>query len=306
MVQRFLDIDGHRVEVLSGNADQGGTPVVFLHGITLSAAFWLPHLPEVVQTTHPWAALTLPGHPPSMLPEGYPARDLRPEMLVAVTQQALMRLWGDRPVILVGYSTGGFVALAVAAQVPRQVQAVAVLAGFAHGRWYGPVGWAQDQAADPVRGTQVFRTAWGLMRRLPLLYTSTCAFMANDLRRLACANWKAGWPSLRENVRQQDPEAMQALFARFRSADIRHQLLHVDVPVLLMAGDRDPVILLHHAYEMATLLPYCELVVLRGCGHLLHYERAMQYRQVMNEWLTRQSARSQPSASLAAVSSQAA
>jgi pimeloyl-ACP methyl ester carboxylesterase len=306
MVPRFLQIDGHRVEVLSGNADQGGTPVVFLHGITLSAAFWQPHLPEVIQAAHPWAALTLPGHPPSTLPDGYPARDLRPETLVAVTQQALAQLWGDRPVILVGYSTGGFVALAVAAQVPRQVQAVAVLAGFAHGRWHGPVGWAQDQAADAVRGAPVFRAAWGLMRRLPLLYTSTCAFMANDLRRLACANWKAGWPSLRENVRQQDPEAMQALFAGFRSADIRHQLPHVDTPVLLMAGDRDPVILLHHAYEMAALLPDCELVVLRGCGHLLLYERAVQYRQVMNEWLTRQSARSQPSASLAAVSSQAA
>lgn len=284
---RFLDLDGFRTEVRTGNEHLHGTPVVFLHGITLSAAFWEAHLPTAVRSYHPWAALTLPGHPPSALPPGYRLADLGPDVLVAVVGAALRHLYGNTPVVLVGYSVGGYVALALAAQQPARVQALAVLAGFATGRWHGLVGWAQDRAADDRWGTRLFRTAWGLMQRMPVLYTSTCAFLANDLRGLACANWKASAQVLRAHVRQQDPAAMQQLFASFRTADLRDRLPDVHAPTLLLAGDRDPLVLVRHAGEMAERLPQCELVVLRGAGHLLMLERAAQYQQVMNEWLAR-------------------
>ena len=59
------------------------------------------------------------------------------EMIVHVLTAAIRNLVGNQSVILVGHSTGGFAALAIAAHTPEIVRCVVSISGFAQGIWTG-------------------------------------------------------------------------------------------------------------------------------------------------------------------------
>src|SRR6187401_801162 len=111
MRQHLLDIAGHKIAACSANEHLSGTPVVFLHGITASIDCWLHSLPIEVREGRHWISLSLPGHFPSSFPKNFRPEDVTTEMFAAVHNGAIKELVGDRPVALVGWSTGGFAAL---------------------------------------------------------------------------------------------------------------------------------------------------------------------------------------------------
>jgi pimeloyl-ACP methyl ester carboxylesterase len=288
MQQRLLDVQGHQLAVISANEDRPGTPVVFLHGITASVEFWLPSLPNDVRDTIHWISLSLPGHFPSRLPANYSLGDLTAEGFAEVEVAALSRLLGDQPVALVGWSTGGFTALDIAAHFPERVRSVLSLAGFAAGRWRGLAGLMQGFARRGRLGKRVFRMAYALLARQPELFrlvmrqasANRRAFHESPVSRATLNDWH-------EALQHQDFEALADLFEGISRYDICDVLCRITAPALIVGGDRDPYIPVAHTRVIAERIPGAELVVLENAGHMFFADCPERYQQLLVDWLNR-------------------
>lgn len=99
-----------------------GSPIVFLHGLGMSASTWDP-VAELLSDRHTVLAVDLPGHGGSPAPEDPDA--FTRDAALADLDDVLATL--DAPPILVGHSLGGYLALAHAATRPDASRGIIVL-----------------------------------------------------------------------------------------------------------------------------------------------------------------------------------
>lgn len=132
-----LSAEEHRIVALVREGG-GARPLVFLHGITGSVRFWPTALPSNAFDSRPCASISLPGHASSQVPSGFDAADVSPGMFADIAATAIRQIFGQECVHLVGWSAGGFAALAVAARHPELVASATSICGFARGKWGDP------------------------------------------------------------------------------------------------------------------------------------------------------------------------
>lgn len=289
MHERMLEIDGHRIAVISGNEERGGTPVILIHGITASIDFWLPTLPCEIRDNRRWHSLSLPGHAPSTMPAGYRREQIDEAMFSGVLGQAVESLAGGTPAHLIGWSTGGFSALAIAASRPELVRSVVSFSGFARPAWTGTIGLLQILAATPPLGGVICRDIFRRLGKSPRLHEFIAIRAASDLKAVRkLAAWQETFPILHRAMAQHDPAVMTDLFVRLRTLDISEQLPKISVPVLIAGGNRDPYIPFVQTQVLAEQIPGAELAVLDGVGHMFFAECADLYHTILTDWLARQ------------------
>jgi pimeloyl-ACP methyl ester carboxylesterase len=288
MQQHLLDIAGHQIAAFSANADRPGTPIVFLHGITASIDFWGHSLPSAVRDERHWISLSLPGHYPSRFPPSFTAADVTTEMFADVHIGAIRQLVGDRPVALVGWSTGGFSALNLAARYPQSVRSVMSISGFAKGNWWGVIGRMQRLVALGKLGRSIFRTIWTQLGRNRWVFDLSIG--------QAAANRRAFWdspvtrPTLegwRNAVSHHDLSGLATLFERLADLDLRPLLPSITAPTLIVGGDRDPYIPLIHTRYLAETIAGAELHILKETGHMFFAECIDEYHRLLTDWLAR-------------------
>jgi pimeloyl-ACP methyl ester carboxylesterase len=68
-------------------------------------------------------------------------------------------------------------------------------------------------------------------------------------------------------------------------ADLRDVLPRIEVPTLLLYGDRDARSPLHIGEELHRQIPGSRLVVLAGVGHVSNIEAAAQFNNAVREFL---------------------
>ncbi|TVP54342.1 MAG: alpha/beta hydrolase [Halomonadaceae bacterium] len=110
--------------ITEAGKDAKGIPVVLLHGWTGRRHDWNPSLLRL-QQAHPLMSIDLPGHGDSA-DQPPPAWTLHS---LANTLVAALKIWHQGPVILVGHSMGGAVALEAARALP-QVQGIVLIDTF--------------------------------------------------------------------------------------------------------------------------------------------------------------------------------
>lgn len=292
MHERMLEIDGHRLAVVSDNEDRSGPPVILIHGITASVDFWGPTLPEIIRRNYRWHSLSLPGHAPSTMPRNYHRDDITEDLFSRVLGRAVHELTNGIPAHLVGWSTGGFSVVAIAAARPELVRSVASFNGFASGNWGGTIGALQRLGKTPPLGQSISRwifRALGRFSRLHEFVAIRGAAHPQSLKRNAA--WSQTYPILHQAMTQHDPRVMTDLFIRLRSLDITRELPKIQRPVLIVGGDRDPYIPFSQTRLLAEQIPRAELAVLEGRGHMFFAETTRQYHQLLDDWLARQDAR---------------
>jgi pimeloyl-ACP methyl ester carboxylesterase len=288
MQQHLLEIDGHQIAACSANADCPGTPIVFLHGITASIDFWGHSLPAAVRDERHWISLSLPGHFPSRLPADFTAADVTTEMFANVHISALRKLVGDRPVTLVGWSTGGFSALNLAARYPQNVRSLMSISGFAKGCWWGVIGRMQRLVALGWLGRGIFHTVWTQLGRHRWLFDLSIgqaaanrrAFRQSPVTRPTLDGWQ-------EAVRNHDLDGLATLFERLADLDLRPLLPAISVPTLIVGGDRDPYIPVDHTRYLADSIAGAELQILPNVGHMFFAECTAEYHRLLLDWLAR-------------------
>ena len=215
-------------------ATRTGQPVVLVHGLSGSGAWWSPVLPALARgfRVH---VVDLPGFG-LMRREG----GLAPPA-AATWLQAWMEAAGLERPHLVGHSLGGYVALLLAASAPAAVGRLALLAPAV----LPPGGRIRGYAGPLLRS----------VRQAPL------AFLPVLLRDSVRAGPATVWRAARDLLAGAADDAVDAAVAG------------VTAPVLLVWGSRDALVPLATGQRLRAALPRARLLVLDGAGHVPMYER---------------------------------
>lgn len=284
MKQSELLIDGHKLAVLKLNNKTEGVPIILLHGITNSIQVWSTD--QVFHTVGPCYALSLPAHYPAVASPEFFQSPLTAQKMVGPLAGAIRQLLGGERVRIVGHSTGGFSALALAALYPELAEEVISLAGFAHGRWIGLYRFYQDNA----RGGPVRRWSFRALGKLTqgsraMLKLAFWPGVAN-LRSLKTYPY---FEQLIDNIfpylQNLDMQAMMYFFRQFPDVDITSLLSKIQAPTLVVTGDKDKIVSPSQAPHIAKHIPNSQLAVIKDAGHMIYIDQPIEYDRVLREWL---------------------
>lgn len=177
------------------------------------------------------------------------------EQSLEVLPQLLEQLGEDgkkRPIVLVGHSDGGSIALLAASGFSDKLQGIVVMA---------PHLFVEDIS---LRGILVAREAYeqGFLRERLGRY--------HDDVESAFWGWNATWT---------DP--------RFRDWNIEEDVSRITCPILAIQGMDDEYGTLEQIRRIKELVPHTELLELEQCGHLPYRDKEAQVNQAIMDFLKR-------------------
>lgn len=176
---------------------------------------------------------------------------------------------GVETVDLVGFSMGGYVAFALCRLYPARVTSLTLLASRA-----SPDTDAGRQGRDQMAAEIERRGADAAVdAMLPKMFTDAAPSTMRD--------------EVGEWMRAQPPTALVAdLMAMRDRPDSGRTLAELEVPVLVVAGEQDPIIPLSEAEAMAAAARDGRLVVVGNAAHLVPVEQPAAVNQALREHLT--------------------
>ena len=251
-----------------------GPPVVLLHGLAASVVAWRYNIHALSQRYAVFAP-DLPGHGDSAKP--YVRYDT--EFGLHFLQQFLDALRLDRP-ILMGNSTGGFLALAWAMLHPERVQAMVLVDIPGIGK---EVAWPLRLAALPGIGSLLAsmdvaaggRFAPRLFRH-PERMDSQVRLELLRLQKLPGAS-RATLSALRSGVGLMGLRSSLLL--------LHHDGTPLPVPTLVVWGEEDRILSVEQARRFARRFPDVQLRILPDCGHWPQMEQADAFNQAVLAFL---------------------
>lgn len=248
-------------------------PLVLIHGLLVTHHAFRDIIGPIAARRRV-IALDLPGcgesdRPPPDEADGYSLR-----WLAARVHEALGELGVER-CDLVAHSFGGAVAVELLASVPA-IGRRAVLVD--------PVAFAMEL---PLEGKMAL-----LPRLGPYLFTQL--YRRADLRRYLGRVFST--PELLDERavdvywdrlgRDGGREAAYAMLLQMTRLDaLRERIGRVDVPTLVVWGDRDSLMPVQTGQRLAELLPQGQLRVVEGCGHAVAEERPNALLELLREHL---------------------
>ncbi|HMY17828.1 MAG TPA: alpha/beta hydrolase [Polyangium sp.] len=257
----------------------GNVSLVLTDGIACDGFIW-KYLWEDLETVASVAHWNYRGHGRSSPPQDPTRIELVDH---ARDLDAIRHAIGDPPVVLVGHSMGCQVSLEAYRLRPEKVRGLVLICG------------APGRITYTFKGTDVLarilprliervdarpdlvRALWG---RVPTDVTIRLAMMTGDLDR--SIRYEDVMPYL-EHMGDIDV----AMFLRMLRSAGEHSavdlLPQVDVPALVIGGDRDTFTPARYAEEMAKAMPQGELLMVQGGTHIVPLER----RELVKERLLR-------------------
>lgn len=226
---QWVEVDGSRVRYRDAGA---GTPLVLVHGLGVSADYWVRNASVVAAAGFRVLAPDLPGFGRTAGPAGG---------LDVPDSVAALRSWRDAvglgPAVYLGHSLSCQTILELAAGHPDEVLGLVLAA---------PTG-------EGAATRRLIRQAIGLARdlhreSLTLAMLVAQAYLRAGPRRVF-RTWRMG--------ARHDPLPL---------------LPRVSAPSLVIVGDRDPVVSLEFAERIADTLPAGRLVVVPGGSHAVIFE----------------------------------
>jgi pimeloyl-ACP methyl ester carboxylesterase len=244
-----------------------GPLIVLLHGITGSSATWEPVMPLLAGSARVLAPDLL-GHGDSAKPH---TGDYSLGAWAAGVRDLLVALGHERATI-VGHSLGGGVAMQFAYQFPERCERLVLTCSGGLGQEVHPM---LRAVALP-----------GAEHVLPLLVSSYVRKAGDGLlgllskaRLQLATDYRESWAGLGT---LSDPDTRRAFVHTVRAvvgvtgqrvSAIERLYLAEEVPTLLLWGEDDAVIPVHHAREADAHIPGSHLAVIEGAGHFPHRDR---------------------------------
>jgi len=229
-----------------------GTPVVLLHGFPLSGLVWRKqqqHLCDLYRVITP----DLRGHGQSPAPAGvYEMETLARDVL------ALLDTMHITKAAILGHSMGGYVALAAWKLAPERFLALGLIDSQA--------------AADTEQGRQ------GRFKMAEKVAAAGSQAVASAMLPKLFAPSLAATDPLIEQVRQTILNTpCDGIIGSLNGMALRHNaegmLSTIDVPVLILTGDKDQIIPRAKAEAMAAIIPKATLAIIENAGHMPMLER---------------------------------
>src|SRR5665213_1264821 len=269
-----IPIHGHQIGYRRGGQ---GSVLLLLHGIAGSSLTWVPAM-SLLQSDYTVLAPDFPGHGASEKPLG----DYSLGNLASAMRDFLNLLGIDRATV-VGQSFGGGVALQFAYQFPEHCERLVLVDAGGLGR---EVNWILRLATLP-----------GVEYVMPALFPAFVRNWGDPVVRLfggrgfrnsqAAEMWRS-YKSLTE------AESRHAFVRTMRSvidpggqsvsaSDRLYLTAHT--PTLIVWGDHDRIIPLHHAYLAHEAIPNSRLEVMEGVGHYPHVEEPVRFVEILRDFL---------------------
>ncbi len=259
-----------------------GPALLLIHGIGDSSATWQDVLPMLARD-HTVIAPDLLGHGDSDKPRA----DYSVAAYANGMRDLLAALGVDR-VTVVGHSLGGGVAMQLAYQYPELCERLVLVSTAGAGRDVAPaLRLVSAPGADLV---------------LPLLTPLAGRRPVEAAIRAGAAVLRRAGSPLGEGVedliaglrRLRDPQVRSAFLRTVRAVvDPGGQIVSMldrcylvqGIPIQLVAGDRDPVIPLHHAQIAHDALPGSRLSVFTGANHFPHRHDPGRFVAMLREFV---------------------
>ncbi len=240
-----------------------GPPLVLIHGSGLDTRVWAAQVPALAQS-YQVICYDRRGFGRSAMPsaERYThAQDLK----------ALLDHLGIAQTAILGHSTGGTVAIDFILQYPQAVQALILHSAVLRGWTFSP-----DFAAKLAFVRTI--ASLGKLEAAKQIWIDMLAFhpieppSGHPTVMEITADY-SGWhwlnPDPEQGVEPQGPE----------------QLRRIQIPVLVILGEREPPDMLRIANMILQAVPHAQQVILAGAGHLSNMEAPQAYNQVVAQFL---------------------
>jgi pimeloyl-ACP methyl ester carboxylesterase len=271
---KTAQVHGRAVSYAVGGS---GQLLLLIHGMAGTAENWQSVI-EPLALRHTAIAPDFPGHGQSAPGGG----DYSLGSLASGLRDLMLTLGHERAT-LVGHSLGGGVALQFTYQFPEMVERLVLVSSGGLGPDVSPI-----LRAAALPGADLFVSATAsvgqragtvLGRGLGMLGMRPSADVAEVAR---------GYASLA------DPERRKAFLATLRSvvgtegqrvAALDRLYLAAALPLLIIWGERDPIIPVEHAKEAHRLLPSSHLEIFKDVGHVPQLESPGSFIAALERFL---------------------
>jgi len=235
-----------------------GKTIVFLHGLGGSSMNWI-YQRNHFKSTHQVIAIDFPGHGKS---EG--ANDLTFFDYHNILKGLLLEELGLEEMILCGLSMGGKAAIDFASRYPNSVSGLVVADTF---------------ASLEGENRKKRQETWDLVHQPD----GVDLWMKNVIEQMGLDPEGAIAKGFHKGIESFSVEFLYDLFMQLIDYDQRDQLDVIEVPSLVIHGEKDDFAPRSCAEEIHQGLAQSELVIIPNSGHLPNVEQP----QVFNEWLAK-------------------
>ncbi len=280
--QREISLNGGQLRYLVAGS---GRPLLLLHGVGESAAYWRQVLPGLTERYTVYAP-DLPGYGASDPLESGALDGPTPARLAAVMAAFLDTVTGPDagPAVVVGHSLGGSIALELALHHPQQVGRLVLEDAAGLGGYVNPALRALTVPGHGDLAVRMGRTGLGAAHRararVPLMFARpqlAPPAWVTEQRRLAALSHHL-------------PTTLAALRAQVGPFGQRRVLLEalpgIQVPTLILWGAQDAVLPVSQARTAAARLRHGRLVIVPRCGHVPHLERPEHFLDALHAFDT--------------------
>jgi pimeloyl-ACP methyl ester carboxylesterase len=269
-----VSVHGRRVSFLKAGE---GPLLLLIHGMAGTAHNWEPVI-EPLALHNTVVAPDFPGHGESEPGGG----DYSLGSLASGLRDLMISLGHERAT-LVGHSLGGGVALQFTYQFPEMVERLVLVSSGGLGPEVGAI---LRAAALPGADLFIHATAGVGSKAGSLLGAGLARFGLRPNADLAEVT--------RAYASLADPERRKAFLATLRAvvgtdgqrvAALDRLYLAEAMPILIVWGDRDPIIPVSHARAAHTQLPGSTLEIFEGAGHVPQLEEPGRFTAALQRFL---------------------
>jgi pimeloyl-[acyl-carrier protein] methyl ester esterase len=232
-----------------------GRPLVMLHGWAMHSGLWFPLLPRLIER-YRLHLVDLPGH-------GYSDALVAPPLLslgrvVEAVDLAIAETSAPGPLMILGWSLGGQVALEWARLRPERVGALVLMSTTPC--FVQRPDWPHAMAEATLRrfGDELTVAYRQTLQRFVALQVQGSEHSREALASLRSQLFARGEPS---------PQALHDSLKLLASSDLRSGVGAISQPALMIAGDRDMLTPIAASRWLASALPRASLVVVPGAAH---------------------------------------
>lgn len=258
----------------------GDGPVLLLvHGLTNSSTSWRPAMRLLADAGHTVLAPDLPGHGGSERHRGDHSLGAHASIL-----RDLLQVLDLPRVTVVGHSLGGGIAMVFTYQFPERVERLALVDSGGLGREVSGLiraatlpgaEWVIRAATTPP----ILRTAGalgGALARVGIKPGGDLAAIAGGVASLGDGERRAAFVRSARSIASVNGQRVSASERLY---------LTEQVPVLLIWGDRDPVIPIAHGHAAHAALPASRLEIFPGAGHFPMLDDPERFAALVTDWV---------------------
>jgi pimeloyl-ACP methyl ester carboxylesterase len=224
-------------------------PLLLIHGAGGSHLDWPAQLRRMNAL-----ALDLPGHGSSPGPGHYTIDAYVDDVL------RLLDTLYIGPVIPLGFSMGGAVALRLALRCPERVAGLVLLAS------------GGEMPVNPALLDGLRCDYQGTLEKLVDWQWS--AHIGEDIRHRSI-----------QRLKSINPDVIRGDYVAAASFDVLNRLCEIRVPTLLIAGTNDRMMRLDQSEKLLAGMPDARLVVIEGGSHLMALEQPEAIAGAVRDWL---------------------